>query len=176
MIVLEMEYEVTIGIPVYQAAGYIEKTMESALNQTFESIEYLVIDDGGGDGSIEVVERLKSVHPRGGDIHIFYHDGNCGVGVARNHILDEAKGRYLFFLDSDDLIEPDTINMLVGKMNDFQADVAYGSLDRIDMMKHSPIRSSVLPDATFLSANEMAMYAFANYSTFPISVRTLTVC
>lgn len=165
-----MEYEVTIGIPVYQAVEYIEKTIESALNQIFTSIEYLVIDDGGSDGSIEVVERLKSVHPRGADIRILYHERNCGVGVTRNHILDEARGRYLYFLDSDDLIEPNTISLLVEKIEKFQADVVYGSLDRFDVIKGCLSQASVLPDMALLSEDEMAMYAFANYRTFQISV------
>ena len=55
----KMNYIVTIGIPVYKAVDYIEKTMESALNQTFDSIEYLVVDDCGNDGSIDIVERFQ---------------------------------------------------------------------------------------------------------------------
>ena len=73
-----MQYEVTIGIPVYRAAGYIEKTMESALSQTFPSIEFLVLDDCGGDGSMDVVERLQKEHPRGKDIRILRHEKNYG--------------------------------------------------------------------------------------------------
>ena len=54
-----MNYEVTIGIPVYKAVDYIEKTMESALSQTFACIEYLIVDDCGNDGTTKVVERLQ---------------------------------------------------------------------------------------------------------------------
>ena len=54
-----MNYDVTIGIPVYKAIDFIENTIASALNQTFESIEYLVVDDCGNDGSIEIVERFQ---------------------------------------------------------------------------------------------------------------------
>lgn len=50
-----MNYVVTIGIPVSKAVDYIENTMESALNQTFDSIEYLIVDDCGNDGTIEIV-------------------------------------------------------------------------------------------------------------------------
>lgn len=108
-----MNYIVTIGIPVYKAVDFIDNTLESALNQTFESIEYLVIDDCGNDGSIDIVERLQKEHPRGRDIRILYNNSNFGVGMTRNRILDEAQGQYLYFLDSDDLIEPDTISCLV---------------------------------------------------------------
>jgi glycosyltransferase involved in cell wall biosynthesis len=95
-----MNYEVTIGIPVYRAVDYIEKTMESALNQSFESIEYLVVDDCGNDGTIDVVERLQKEHQRGKDIRILYNKQNLGVGKTRNVILEQAKGEYLYFLDS----------------------------------------------------------------------------
>ena len=94
-----MVYEVTIGIPVYNVKGYIESTMESALNQTYPDIEYLVIDDCSGDGSIDVVELLHEKHPRGKDIRILYNDENLGVGITRNRILDEARGKYLYILD-----------------------------------------------------------------------------
>ena len=77
-----MLYEVTIGIPVYKAVDYIGKTMESALNQSFVNIEYLVIDDCGNDGSIEIVERYKLEHPRGKDVRIIYNDKNYGVGTV----------------------------------------------------------------------------------------------
>lgn len=165
-----MQYEITIGIPVYRAVDYIEKTMRSALAQTFPSIEYLVIDDGGSDGSIIIVERLRLNHPRGNDIHILYNDRNCGVGITRNRILDEAKGRYLFFLDSDDLIEPDAIECLYKKINENQADVVFGSLDRIDLVNSTPTQHYVLPETCLLRDDEMALYAFKNYSNFQISI------
>lgn len=165
-----MSYKVTIGIPVYRAAGYIEHTMVSALNQTFPDIEFLVIDDCGIDDSIHIVEQLQSEHPRGKDIHILYNDQNLGVGVTRNRIMDEAKGRYLYFLDSDDQIEPETIQLLFDKANKYQADVVYGSLDRIDKIENSPTQSFVLPDMCLLTEDEMASYAFQNYDGFQISV------
>ena len=165
-----MQYEVTIGIPVYRAVDYIEKTMESALAQTFQSIEYLVVDDGGTDGSITVAERLQSEHPRGGDIRILYNNQNCGVGMTRNRILDEAKGHYLYFLDSDDLIETDTIQCLFDKATMYYADVVYGSLDRIDLVSNTSILPYVIPDKCLLSDDDMALYAFKNYSSFQISI------
>ena len=165
-----MQYEVTIGIPVYKAVGYIDKTMESALAQTYQSIEFLVVDDGSADGSIDIVERLQSEHPRGGDIRILYNNKNRGVGVTRNRILDEAMGHYLYFLDSDDLIEPDTIQSLVEMAKDSKADIVYASLERIDMVNGCPTKAHVLPDVRLLSDDEMALYAFRNYSTFQISI------
>lgn len=165
-----MQYEVTIGIPVYKAAGYIEKTIQSAIAQIFPDIEYLVIDDGSIDGSIDIVKRLQTEHPRGKDIRILHNKQNYGVSVTRNRILDEASGHYLFFLDSDDLIEPETIMCLYEAIKKNQADVAYGSLDRIDIVDHTPTQSFILPDLCLSSEDEMALYVFNNYSSFQISI------
>lgn len=165
-----MHYEVTIGIPVYQAVDYIEKTMESALNQTYPNIEFLIVDDCGKDGSIDVVNRLKVEHPRGNDIRILCNSCNLGVGGTRNRILDEASGKFLFFLDSDDLIEPYAIQLMLDKMQEFQADIVYGSLDRIDLIHHATVKSMVLPNLCLLSEGDLADYAFKNYYSFQISV------
>ena len=164
-----IQYVVTIGIPVYRASGYIENTMESALSQTFPDIEYLVIDDCGGDNSIHLVERMQANHPRGKNIRILYNEKNKGVGLTRNRILDEARGQYLYFLDSDDLMEPETIQLLFEKANEYQADVVYGSLDRIDEVNHTSTQSYVLPEKLLLSEDEMATYAFQHYDGFQIS-------
>ena len=165
-----MQYDVTIGIPVYRAFDFIENTLISALNQTFQSIEFLVVDDCGKDGSMDVVNRLKTEHPRGNNIRVLCNSCNVGAGGSRNRILDEARGLYLFFLDSDDLLEPDAIQCLVDEMRDKQLDVVYGSLNRIDKVHFNPDQSYVFPDLCLLKDDEMACYAFKNYSSFQISV------
>ena len=119
--------EVTIGIPVFQAVDYIEATMLSALRQTYGSIEFLIVDDRGTDGTIEIVERLQREHPRGGNIRILRNAKNLGVSPSRNRIIDEARGRYLYFLDSDDIIEPNTIELMVNTMQVNHCDVIYAS-------------------------------------------------
>lgn len=165
-----MKYEVTIGIPIYKAVDYIEKTMESALNQTFGNIEYLVVDDYSNDGTIKVVERLQKEHLRGKDIHIVYNEQNLGVGKTRNIILDEAQGEYLFFLDSDDILEPDAIEKMMKAARQYQAEIVYGSWIRLDKIHHQPMQQSHYPNLQLLKPDELAMYAFKNYSFFRISV------
>ena len=165
-----MQYEVTIGISVYRAVDYIRQTMESALSQSFPSIEYLIVDDCGEDGSIAIVEELQQNHPRGKDIRIVSHDKNLGVGVARNRILSEARGKYLYFLDSDDIIEHDTIDKFVSVARKYDTDVVYGSWERVDMVNHTPSLPCVYPYQELLTPDSMAMYAFKQYSSFRISV------
>ena len=131
-----MNYDVTIGIPVYKAVDYIGKTMKSALNQTFNSIEYLIVDDCGEDGSMAIVEKFRVTHPRGASIRILRNDYNQGVGSSRNRIINEANGRYLYFLDSDDQIEQDTISTMMWIMEQYLSDVVYASYEKIDMIHH----------------------------------------
>jgi len=77
------QYEVTIGIPVYNAERYIRLTMDSVLAQTFESIEFLVLDDCGTDASMDIVRQYQQSHPRGHDIRIVQQPQNGGIGRAR---------------------------------------------------------------------------------------------
>jgi len=170
-----MNYEVTIGIPAFKAVDYIEKTMESALSQTFASIEYLIVDDCSNDGTINVVERLQKEHPRGKDIHILYNKQNLRVGRTRNIILDQAQGEYLFFLDSDDILEPDAIEKMMRAARQYQAEIVYGSWIRVDNVHHSPVQYNQYPDLQLLRPDELAMYAFKNYSSFQISVCNILI-
>lgn len=124
-------YEVTIAIPLYNAEKYIEKTLNSALAQTFESIEFLIIDDMGTDGSMEVVESLKSSSKRGADIRVFKNPKNLGIGASRNIAIKEAKGKYLFFLDSDDIMSSNCIAVLYSSAVDQHADVTIASYKKI---------------------------------------------
>ena len=104
-----MKYDVTIGMPVFRSEPYIRQALESALAQTYPSIEFLIVDDCGDDGSMEIVSELCKSHSRGTDIRILTHTLNEGVSASRNHLIDEAKGDYLYFMDSDDVIAENAV-------------------------------------------------------------------
>lgn len=125
-------YEVTIGIPVYNVEKYICLAMDSALAQTFESIEFLICDDCGTDGSMDIIRDYQQIHPRGRDIRIVRQPQNMGIGEARNRIVNEAQGRYLFFLDGDDTITSNAIQLLYDAALSYNAQVVYGSHRRIE--------------------------------------------
>ena len=127
-----MTYEITIGIPIYNKEKYIALTLETALAQTYENIEILVLDDCGTDGSMDIVREFQQTHPRGKDIRIVSQPHNMGIGEARNRIIEEAQGKYLFFLDADDTIIPDTIEGLVNVAKEYDAQVVMASYDKID--------------------------------------------
>lgn len=127
-----MKYSVTIAMPIYNVALYVEKSLLSALNQTFSNIEYLLIDDKGMDGSMDIVRRIISVHPRGKDVRIIDQEYNQGTAAARNAMVANASGEFLFIMDSDDIISSDCIDILYQKMQQHSVDFVAGSFKRRD--------------------------------------------
>lgn len=125
-------YKVTIAIPVYNVAPYIERALLSAFNQSFESIEFLLIDDKGKDSSMKIARAVISNHPRGKDVRIIEHPVNIGTGATRNSGIDNAQGEYIFFMDSDDEITPNCIETLYTQMKENPVDFVAASFDRID--------------------------------------------
>lgn len=125
--------EVTIGFPVYNVERYVEKSLLSALEQDFSlPYEILVIDDCGNDCSMEIVQKLQSEHPKGDIIRVIRHEHNKGLGPARNTVIDNAKGKYLLFLDSDDWFGVDALSKLYAKSIETNSDVTVGSIMDID--------------------------------------------
>ncbi|MDR1668056.1 MAG: glycosyltransferase, partial [Bacteroidales bacterium] len=113
-----MDDLVTLSMPVYNVAPFVERALQSALNQTFENIEFLLVDDRGDDDSMDIVRRVVAQHPRGKDVRIIEHPVNIGTGAARNTAIDHASGKYLFFMDSDDEITEDAIEKLYRAMQE----------------------------------------------------------
>lgn len=96
------EIKISIIVPVYNTSKYLERCIDSILNQTLEEIEIILIDDGSTDNSGEICDRYKKSDPR---INVI-HKKNEGLGLTRNAGLREAKGTFVGFVDSDDYIEP----------------------------------------------------------------------
>lgn len=119
---------VTLAMPIYNVECYVEKSLISALNQTFESIEYLVVDDKGSDKSMDIVRKVIEAHPRGKDVRIIDHIVNQGLGATRNTSIAEATGEYIFFMDSDDEITPNCIQLMYDKMQEHPVDFVVGSV------------------------------------------------
>lgn len=127
------KYKVTIGMPVYGVEKYIRKCMLSVLNQSFtESYEIIAVDDWGPDKSIEIIKELQSSHPRGKNIKIISQPKNMGCWAARNRVLKESQGEYIFLLDSDDYISEDCIEKLYTEAIKNNAEVVYGSVKPVD--------------------------------------------
>lgn len=104
--------KVSVILPVYGVAAYIEKCAHSLLNQTLQEMEFLFVDDHGKDNSIELLKQTISGHPREKQFRILHPEHNLGAGMARNYAIPEAKGEYIAFVDSDDWVEPDMFETL----------------------------------------------------------------
>lgn len=157
-----MTYDVTIGIPVYKSVDYVQRSIDSALNQTYSSIEFLLIDDGGADGSIEIVEQMKADHHRGRDIRIIKNEQNKGVAAARNRIIDEASGEYLYFMDSDDVIAENTIELMMQYAHQFDAEIVFGSYERIELTGKKTVFQ--YPAIQLLEKDDLAIFAYRKYA------------
>ncbi len=159
-----MKYDVTIGIPVYNVEKYIRMAMDSALAQTYHSIEFLILDDCGTDSSMHIIREYQKMHSRGKDIRIVRQPRNMGIGEARNLIVHEASGRYLYFMDGDDMIAPNTIQLLYEHARRYNAQLVYGSYERIENFDGETKREQVCyPAMQFLEADEFATYVYRQY-------------
>ncbi|MDR2465254.1 MAG: glycosyltransferase, partial [Streptococcaceae bacterium] len=104
--------KVSIIIPVYNVEDFLDETLGSVASQTYTAIELILVDDGSTDGSQQVMQDFKKGHEDDFDIRILYQE-NQGQSAARNYGVAESTGDYIYFLDSDDFIDPETIEVLV---------------------------------------------------------------
>lgn len=100
---------VSVIVPVYNAEAYIERCVYSILNQTYDNLEVLLVDDGSVDQSLQ---KIKFISEKDDRIKVF-HQENAGVSTARNKGIDMAAGRYLAFVDADDWLRPGMIELLL---------------------------------------------------------------
>lgn len=97
--------KVSVIIPVYNTEKYLEECLDSVMNQTLKDIEIICINDGSTDNSPDI---LKGYAERDDRISVYSHE-NKGLGATRNIGIDLSRGEYLYFIDSDDFIDPNTL-------------------------------------------------------------------
>lgn len=100
---------VSVIIPVYKTEKYLQKAVDSVLNQTYKNIEIILVDDGSPDSSPEICDNLANQFEN----IVVIHKDNGGLSSARNAGIEEINGEYVFFLDSDDSIEETTLADMV---------------------------------------------------------------
>jgi glycosyltransferase involved in cell wall biosynthesis len=117
---------VSICIPTYNRKEYLRETIDSILAQTYKDFEIVIVDDGSTDGTEEMIRKL--------DFPItYYWQPNSGDAAARNKLIELARGKYVSFIDSDDLLMPDAIERMIKIMEAENGEViVYGSYYRID--------------------------------------------
>ncbi|MDR1773789.1 MAG: glycosyltransferase [Clostridioides sp.] len=120
---------VSIITPMYNAERYVEDTIKSVLNQTYKNWEMIIVDDCSNDNSPEIVKKYADIDER---IVYIKVDSNKGVSHARNIALKTAKGRYIAFLDSDDIWKEEKLNEQINFMNETGAVICFTSYELID--------------------------------------------
>ena len=113
------ETQVSVITPVYNAEKYLIPCIESLLSQTFQSFEAIFVDDGSKDASLSILQKYAAMDER---IKIFTQP-NQFAGMARNNGIDHATGKYITFLDSDDLMVPEALEQFFHRAEQTQADV-----------------------------------------------------
>ncbi|OXX83612.1 glycosyltransferase [Paraclostridium benzoelyticum] len=158
-----MSKKVSIIIPVYNVEAYLEQSIESAINQTLDSIEIIAINDGSTDQSLEILKGYESKY----DFIKVINQKNKGVSAARNTGIQHARGEYIYFLDSDDYIGLDTMKYcydLAKKENldilTFDADVFFENTT-IDVVKNIYNREKLLKSYV-MNGNEFYFYSWNN--------------
>lgn len=112
-------------MPVYNTEKYLVKCLDSLINQTFTDIEIICIDDKSKDDSVSILKRYAQKDNR---IKVLLNSENVGQGVTRNTGMSQALGKYIFFMDSDDYLKPDTLENMYILAEAKQADWIIGKI------------------------------------------------
>lgn len=120
--------DISVIIPIYNVKDYVLDCLHSVANQTKKNgVECILVDDHGTDNSMEIAEEFVSLYNGIIDFRIYHHDKNKGLSAARNSGIREANGKYLYFLDSDDTIYPNCLNIMFDAAEKYDADLVQGS-------------------------------------------------
>ena len=114
--------EISVIVPLYNARKYLQEAIDSVLAQTFQDFEIIVVDDCSTDGSWELASKLYGENDK---VKLYRHECNKTAGGARNTGITYAKGRYIAFLDSDDLYMPKALEILHKAAEKYDAEVVH---------------------------------------------------
>ncbi|MBQ3306696.1 MAG: glycosyltransferase [Bacilli bacterium] len=109
--------DISIIVPAYNAEKYIEKCIDSLVNQTKKELEFIIVNDGSTDHTEELIKKYKDERIK------YFKNPNHGIGFTRNFGVGHATGKYLIFLDSDDYIENNTCEILFNKITKDDLDI-----------------------------------------------------
>ena len=146
---------ISVITPVYNAGKYLERTLQSIFNQTEGNFEIVLVDDCSKDNSAQIIADFQKTHPE-----IVYHrqEKNMGAAAARNTALELASGRYVAFLDSDDIWKPEKTAKQMALMREKDAAFSFTAIEMMDeedqlTKPKRPVKAEV--DYRFLLHNTM---------------------
>jgi glycosyltransferase involved in cell wall biosynthesis len=129
--------KVTLIIPIYNAGLYLEDCLNSAINQTLQEIEIICINDGSTDNSLDIVHRFVQKDKR---IRVI-NQKNQGLSASRNNAIQISKGQYLAFLDSDDTLELNALELMYTEAKESESDIVVTQPKKIDKFGNITISS-----------------------------------
>lgn len=145
---------ISVIVPAYNVKPYIERCVNSLINQSYSNLEIILVDDGSTDGTGDMCDAIAQ-----GDSRIkVIHKKNGGLSDARNAGLDCATGEFYSFIDGDDFIEPDTYERMIGEMKDVNVSIVAGGFIVTDIQGNEYI--SVSPKRQYLTKEEAFMDLF----------------
>ena len=119
-----MQVKINIIVPLYNAEKHLKQTLESLVNQTIDSFELIIVNDGSSDSSQQIIDEYKSKYPN--LIRSFVKE-NGGIADARNYGLSRVNSEYFGFVDSDDIVEPKMFELLYKSAIENQSDVVFSN-------------------------------------------------
>jgi len=155
---------ITVIVPIYNSAAYLDRCLKTVLNQTHTELEIILVNDGSTDSSPELCDRYAESDSR---VRVI-HQENKGLSGARNAALEIAAGDYIGFVDSDDWIEPDMYAYLLGLLQSHQADIAEISYEIAHAADH---RMRTSPEVIKTFAGEEILIRFFENNEFGVWMR-----
>ena len=129
-------YKISVIIPIFNTENFIKFCLNSVINQTFKNIEIICIDDGSTDKSLFILKEFLKFDKR---IKLISQN-NLGSGVARNNGINLSRGKYLVFMDSDDLFpNNDTLALLYNKITENKVYICGGSLNEFEYINETMV-------------------------------------
>ena len=151
------DYKLSVVIPAYNAQKFISRCISSALASDLKEIEVIAVDDGSTDETKDILSWYENMYPQFFK-KIFKENG--GAAEARNYGIAEAKGHYIAFIDSDDMIRPDSYSTMYDSLQKTGADIAIGRLYKVDNDKYYVRHTLPLPAYKAINPEEYLRLLF----------------
>lgn len=155
--------KISVIVPVYNVENYLEKCLNSLVNQTLEEIEILVINDGSTDDSQKIIEVFQSKFPQ--KIKAFYKE-NGGLSDARNFGIDRASGNFLAFVDSDDYVSENMLQEMYDLAIKNEAEIVICNLQKVDEHGNVTQKLTQIPNLSGKIDLEKNFSVFSDLSYF----------
>lgn len=141
---------VSVIMPAYNSAEFIEASVKSVLDQNYTNWELLVVDDASTDDTPNILQKFSEREKR---IRLIRNESNQGPGISRNKGIKAAQGDFIAFLDADDLWKPEKLEKQLKFMQENQVEVCYSSYERID--ENGERRKEVIQALPFLKYEKL---------------------